>query len=468
MAAKPWRTFLMVSIGLFASLLDLFIVNVALPDIRRSFAGTSLPELSWVLSGYAIVFAALLVPAGRMADLYGRRRWFILGMSLFTLASLACAAAPSASALIAGRVVQGAGAAILTPASLGLVLPRFAPHKRAVVIAAWAAVGAVGAVTGPPLGGLLVQLNWRWVFLVNLPLGSLSVWYVARRLGEIRDRDARGLPDLTGALALMLGVGAVTLALVKGRDWGWAAPGTLVAFGIAVVMIATAVARSTRHPVPVLELRILRVRRLALAVAAALLFTAAFSAAVLAGVQYLTQVWGQPTMIAGLELSAAPLAAAVFAIVAGQLGQRIGMAITGAIGGLLVAAGITHALVRLTLTPDYLGTFLPSLVILGAGVGFFQPSVTAVVVGSVDPARIATVVGISDMFRQVGAALGVAAFVAIVAAPALDQAVDAYRYGWAFIAATATAAAMLMLAVRFVPAPATPRAEVAAGTIRGD
>src|SRR6266498_3027676 len=240
---RPWRTFVMISIGVFASLLDLFIVNIAFPDMRREFAGSGLAELSWVLNGYAIVFAALLVPAGRLADLYGRKRSFVAGLSLFVLASAACAAAPSVAVLIAARALQGAGAAILTPSSLGVVLPAFAPQRRPAVIAAWAAVGAVGAAAGPPLGGLLVQASWRWVFLVNLPLGLLSIWYAARRLDESRDSGAGGLPDLAGTVALMLGIGALTLAVVQGREWGWDATSTLTAFAVAAAMTFVAVAR---------------------------------------------------------------------------------------------------------------------------------------------------------------------------------------------------------------------------------
>src|SRR2546421_8855343 len=248
--ARPWRTFVMISIGVFASLLDLFIVNIAFPDLQRAFAGSGLAGLSWVLNGSAIVFAALLVRAGRLADLYGRRRSFVAGLGLFVLASAACAVAPSAPFLIAARVLQGAGAAILTPASLGVVLPAFPPQRRPVVIAAWAAVGAVGAAAGPPLGGLLVQASWRWVFLVNLPLGLISIWYAVRRLDESRDATAPGLPDIAGTLALMLGIGALTLALVQGRGWGWDAAGTLTAFAAAAVLIGVAVLRSVRHPVP--------------------------------------------------------------------------------------------------------------------------------------------------------------------------------------------------------------------------
>jgi len=451
---RPWRTFVMISIGVFASLLDLFIVNVAFPDLQREFAGSGLAELSWVLNGYAIVFAALLVPAGRLADLYGRKRSFVAGLSLFVLASAACAAAPSVAVLIAARVLQGAGAAILTPSSLGVVLPAFAPQRRPAVIAAWAAVGAVGAAAGPPLGGLLVQASWRWVFLVNLPLGLLSIWYAARRLDESREANARGLPDIAGTLALMLGIGALTLALVEGREWGWSAAGTLTAFAVAAAMTAAAVTRSMRHPVPVLELPILRVPSFALAVASAFAFFAAFAALLLAGALFLTQVWGHSILRAGLELAAGPLAALAFAALASRVGPRLGMATIGGIGGLLVAAGIGYNAVRLGLTPDYAGAFLPGQLLTGAGVGLSIPAFTAVAVSAVGPARIATAIGISAMFRQLGAALGVAAFVALVATPTREQAINAYRNGWAFMAAAATIGALLMLATRLSAPPA--------------
>jgi MFS family permease len=350
-------------------------------------------------------------------------------------------------------VLQGAGAAILTPSSLGVVLPVFAPRSRPAVIAAWAAVGSVGAAAGPPLGGLLVQASWRWVFLVNLPLGLVSIWYAARRLNESRDPGARGLPDIGGTLALMLGVGALNLALVKGREWGWDATGTLASFAAAAALTAVAVVRSGRHPVPVLELPILRVRPFALAVAAALVFFTAFAGVILAGVLFLTQVWGHSILRAGLELAVGPLAAIVFATVASRLGPRIGMATLGVAGGFLVAVGLLLNATRIGLAPDYAGAFLPGQVLTGAGIGLSIPAVTAVAVAAVTPARFATAIGISAMFRQVGAALGVAAFVAIVGTPARDQAIDAYRHGWVFMAAAATAGALLMLAARRTPAP---------------
>jgi EmrB/QacA subfamily drug resistance transporter len=452
-ARASWWLFIMLSIGVFASLLDLFIVNIAFPDLQRDFAGTDLAQLSWVLNGYAIVFAALLVPAGRLVDLYGRKRGFVLGLTVFTVASAACAVAPSAGWLIGARLAQGVGAAILTPSSLGLVLPEFPPRSRPAVVAGWAAVGAVGAAAGPPLGGLLVQASWRWVFLVNLPLGAVSIWYAIRHVRESRDRTASGLPDVAGTLALMLGVGSLTLALVKGREWGWTGAATLAAFGVAAVMIAVTVLRSARHRVPVLELPLLRIPSFALAVASAFAFFAGFAALLLSGVLFLTQVWGHSILRAGLELAPGPLAALLFAVVASRVGPRVGMAALGGVGGLLVAGGLMLNTALVSLTPDYPGTYLPGQIVTGAGVGLAMPAFTAVAVAAVGPARFSTAIGISSMFRQVGGALGIAALVAILGAPTRDTALTAYRHAWIFIAITAGVGGLLMILAWFRPEP---------------
>lgn len=451
--ATPWRTFAMVSVGVFAASLDLFVVNIAMPDLARDLRPGGLAQLSWVLNGYAIVYAALLVPAGRLVDLYGRRRGFLIGVSLFTLASAACALAPSVTLLIAARLVQGFGAAVLTPSSLGVVLPAFPARSRSAVIAAWAAVGAVGAAAGPPLGGVLTQLSWRWIFLVNLPLGVLSAVYAAVALPETRDPQAKGLPDPVGIVAVMGGIAALVLALVKGREWGWSSGQVLLWSTIALAGLTIAVLRSRRHPVPAVELPMLRVPAFALAVASACAFFAGFGALLLGGVLYLTQVWGQSVLRAGLELAVGPLLAMVAAALASRVGPRVGMANLGALGGVLVAVGIGVNAARLGLTPDYAAAFLPGQILTGAGVGFSMPAFTAVAVNAVHPSRFATAIGLSSAFRQIGGALGVAAFVALVGTPARGHAVAAYRAGWVFMATVALVGAALMLATRFTSAP---------------
>src|SRR3954454_4853264 len=258
------RVTAIVSVGVFVASLGLFIVNIAFPDLQRDFAGTSLASLSWVLNAYAIVFAALLVPAGRWADRTGRKRAFLGGLALFTVASAACAAAPSIGVLVAARVIQAAGAAILMPASLGLLLPEFPAEKRGLAIGLWAAVGGTAAAAGPVIGGLLGGLSCRWVFLVTLPVGIAAIVAGSRVLREIREEDA-ARPDVLGAGLLTGAVATLIAAVVQGPDWVWTDPRVLALLGAAVLLGIAFVVRSAHVPVPVVEPALLRVRAFAAA-----------------------------------------------------------------------------------------------------------------------------------------------------------------------------------------------------------
>src|SRR3954471_24490572 len=213
--ARRWKVLAVVSAAVFMSSLDLFIVNIAFPDIARDFAGTSLSSLSWILNAYAIVFAALLVPFGRSADRLGRKRSFLAGLALFTVASALSALAPSVELLVAARVLQAVGAAAVFPTSLALVLPEFPPNQRRTAVAIWAAVGAVAAAAGPPLGGILVQGGWQLVFLVNVPIGLGLPVGAARGLTESREPAGTPKPDLAGSLILIAAIGTLTLGIVK-------------------------------------------------------------------------------------------------------------------------------------------------------------------------------------------------------------------------------------------------------------
>src|SRR3954454_8220859 len=265
---RRWKVLLVTGVAVFMAFLDVTIVNVAFPSIKGAFPATSLAGLSWVLNAYNIVFAALLVPAGRLADLLGRRRIFFVGMGLFLAASALCGLAPSAEALIGARVLQAAGAALLVPTSLGLLLPEFPPERRATATALWGAIGGVAAATGPSLGGLLIEwTDWRLVFFVNLALGAAVLVPARRLLVETRDPDRGAVPDALGIVLLAAGVGALSLAIVRAPDWGWSDPRVLGAFAASALLEAAFVWRSMAHPHPVLEFSLFRVRSYAAACA---------------------------------------------------------------------------------------------------------------------------------------------------------------------------------------------------------
>src|SRR4051795_13148322 len=289
MEDRPVRTgpvLAVVSAAVFMASLDLFVVNVAFPDIQQDFHATSLANLSWVLNGYTIVFASLLVPFGRAADRLGRRRFFVGGLLLFVAASAAAAAAPSIELLVAARVVQAMGAAALMPTSLALLLAEIPLQKRAGAIGIWAATGGIAAAAGPPLGGLLVEASWRWVFLINLPIGLAAAVAAWRVLRESSDPAHARRPDGPGAALLTAAVALLALGLVKAPDWGWGNVRTIGALALSVVALIAFVRRSARHPSPVVELSMLRVRSFSMATTAAFLFSAGFGAMLLGGVLF--------------------------------------------------------------------------------------------------------------------------------------------------------------------------------------
>jgi EmrB/QacA subfamily drug resistance transporter len=458
---EPRRVLIVVSAAVFMASLDLFIVNIAFPDVQRDLGGSD-SSLSWILNAYAIVFAALLVPAGRIADLVGRRRTFLAGLVVFALASALCAAAPSLGALVAFRLLQAAGAAMLVPTSLALLLSAAPLEKRSAYVGAWAAVGGVAAAAGPPVGGLLVQLSWRWVFLVNLPVAAVALVAGLRTLREERDPDSAGVPDLLGAALLTAGVGALTAGIVEGPVWGWGSAGVVALFAGSLGLLVAFSWRSARHPVPVVEMDLLRVRAFAAANVAAMAFYVGFGAMLLGGVLFLTRVWHESVLTAGLMIAPGPLMAATFSVVGGRFADRAGHRTLAVIGGLVFALGSLFWALRMGAHPNYAGAFLPGFIVGGIGVGLVNPTLSSAAAAALPAGRFATGSAIYNMSRQLGSALGVALLVAIVGTPTRAGAVDAFRGGVLIVVAggaltAIAAAAMGRVRIGAVPvAAATP------------
>jgi EmrB/QacA subfamily drug resistance transporter len=453
------KVLVVVSAAVFMASLDLFVVNIAFPDIERDFAGSTLSGLSWVLNAYTIVFAALLVPFGRIADIVGRKRFFIGGLLLFVAASALCAAAPSVQALVAARVLQAAGGAALLPTSLAILLATFPAEKRAAAIGVWAAIGGVAAAAGPPIGGLLVEASWRWVFLINLPIGLVAAWYAGRLLEESRDPATTRWPDALGTVVLGASVALLSLGLVQGPEWGWGDARVIGSFAVSAAGLGLFVLRCARHHTPVIELPLLRVRSFAAAGTGILLFAVAFGAMLLAGVLFLTGVWHYSILNAGLAFAPGPSMAAIFAVPAGRLAGRVGQGRLAAIGCSVFALGTLWWVFTVGTTPNYAGELLPGMLVTGVGVGLTLPSLTSAAASSLPPARLATGSGVVAMLRQLGFVLGVAIFVAIFGTPSPGEALDHFQNAWIFIAAAAGLAAVAAGSIGVI---APPRAAAAA------
>jgi EmrB/QacA subfamily drug resistance transporter len=479
--ARYGLVFAIVCAGIVCVNLDTFIVNVAIPSIGRSYGNANLGNLSWVLNAYAIVFAALLVPAGRAADLIGRRAAFLAGMVVFGVASAACAAAPDVWVLVGARIVQAAGGALLMPASLGLLLAAARPERRTGTIRAWTSVGGAAAALGPVIGGALVAASWHWVFLVNVPIVVIAVlaglrWLspdpaAAARAGRAAER-AEALPDTLGAAVFTIAIGALALALVKSDDWGWTSPATLGLIAAAAVLVALFIRRSATHPSPVIELHLLRMPTFATATAANVVFGTAFGAMLLLVTLWCQDVWGWSALKTGLGVAPGPLLVPFWSIAAGPLARKIGPGPVAALGSAIYAGGCLFWRLNLSLVPDYPAHMLPGMLMTGTGVGLTLPTLVSAAVSVVPPNRFATGSGVVNMARQVGIVLGVSVLVTVLGHPAGAGALPAFQRATVVLAATAFGAGLIDLLLiparrrdlavrRQAPAQAPPRAQPA-------
>jgi EmrB/QacA subfamily drug resistance transporter len=435
-----------LSIAAFMASLDLFIVNVAFDDIGRDFSSASLADLSWVLNGYAIVYAALLIPLGRLADRYSRKAGFLLGLGVFTFASALCALSPGLWWLVAARALQAAGAAALTPTSLGLLIAATPAAKRVRAVRIWAVSGSLAAAAGPAIGGILVSASWRWAFVINLPIGIVALVIAYRIVPDSRDTSVTRLPDAVGAGILTAAIASLSLGIIKSPEWGWGSAGTLSCLAIAVIGVAAFWWRSTTHHTPIVEPALLAVRAFAFSNLTALVFSMAFAIGLLIEILWLQRVWDYSALRTGLAIAPGPAMVPLFAI----LGQRFGAAFPAgrlaAIGCGLFAIGAI--LIGLSVGPDpsYLTEILPGWLIGGAGVGFALPTILSSATADLPQSRAATGSAVVNMSRQVGTVLGVSLLVAIIGTPITYSAVHSnFQHAWWVMAALNIVAGVLAL-----------------------
>lgn len=451
--------------GVVLAGLDMFVVNVALPPIGREF-GVTLATESWVINAYAVAYAAFLVPLGRIADRTSRKKGFLLGVALFTAMSGACAAANGIDTLIACRVLQAVGAAMLTPTSLSLLLTTPPPGRRPSAVRLWASMGGVAAAAGPVVGGLLVAVSWRLVFVINVPLGVVALVVGAMVVPETPGDRSGAFPDVAGSVVLTVAIGALVFGLVNAGIWGWASPGVLASLGASGALLPLFLLRNQRHRSPVLPPALMRIRAFAAAVGAALLFSVAFGAMLLSIVVLAQYRWGWSPLATGLAIAPGPLLVPVVAMsVTGRLTQRIGVGAVIATGSTVFGAGCVWWAVGIGARPDFVGGLLGGMVVTGVGVGLALPAVVGAAVSSVPAERFTTGSAVVNMVRQVGYAVGAALVVVLVGAAGAHPSVHRLAEVWYVIAAVslATAVAVLPLIVRRWPAaPVAPPVAAAA------
>jgi EmrB/QacA subfamily drug resistance transporter len=432
-------------------MLDIAVVNTALSDIAADL-NTGLSGLQWVVDAYTLALAAVVLTAGSLADRFGRRRLFTVGLSLFTLSSLACAAAQDIVMLNASRAVQGVGAAIMFAVSLALLSNAFpGAQERGKALAAYgASIGAAFAV-GPLVGGALTSgLDWRWIFIVNLPLGILCLAITRASVEESRDSHARKL-DWPGQITLTAGLFLLVLALLRGNEQGWTSAAIIAELAGAVAFIGAFIAVEARVKEPMLPLSLFRNRAFTGAQVAAFAISASFFAVFLYTTIYLQQILGLSAIEAGLVYLPATLIMLVVSGATANLVEKVG-ARTMIAGGLALVA-IGQALLTVAAVDSSWAALLPGEIIALIGVGVFNPAVSAVALGSAPPQMSGLAAGVNDTFRQAGIAVGVAALGALVPAAAafggepqtyVDGMKDALWVGAALCAAGAISCAVLL------------------------
>ncbi|MGW1770789.1 DHA2 family efflux MFS transporter permease subunit [Streptomyces sp. NPDC002104] len=441
----------------FLAFLDATVVNVAFPDLRRAFPEVSPARLTWVVSAYAVLFAALLAAAGRLADTLGRRTLFLGSTLAFTLTSLAASAAPTADLLIAARALQGAAAAGMIPAALGLVLTHTPPARRAAALGAWSAAGGLAGAVGPGIGGLLVEWwGWRAIFLINVPLGLAVAWAAARVVPR-EPRTGRRLPDPVGTTALALGIAGVVAGLSQGTEWGWTDPKVLVLVIGGALAGTLALRRSRSHPAPAVDRDLWREPLFARANVGALLFGVAMYAWLLMGPSYLVEHWDYSVLQAGLGVTPGAVLAMAGALFVGRrVPQRLQWAAV-TVGSLLFAANALLLWGWVGESSSYAQIFLPAALLGGLGIGSVLTALSTTASAGLPPQRFAAGTGLLMTARQLGGALGVAGTAALLTGGGPG---DHWRGIFLLIALSALAAALVGVAMRLSgrarPAPSRP------------
>ena len=422
-AKRKWLALALLSVVQFMVVLDIAIVNVALPSIQVDL-GFSQENLQWVISAYALFFGGFLLLGGRSADLLGRRRIFLGGLVVFTLSSLFAGLAWSEASLITARAFQGLGAAIITPAALSILSTTFHEgRERNIALGVWGAVGGFGAAAGVLMGGILTDaLSWEWIFFVNVPVGVLAIVLAPILLDESRDSSVKTF-DLPGAVLVTAGLSSLVYAITQAGQEGWLA-GTTIGFAVvSLALLAGFVGWELRHPEPLMRFGLLRTKTVAGAnVAGFIMGTAMFSMFLMLTL-YMQQVLGYSAMETGVAYLAVAGTAIIWSGVAAQLVTRIGVKPVLVSGMTFLTAGLIF-FTQVSVGGSYVTDLLPGFLLIGVGIGFSFVPITIAALAGVEPAEAGLASGLINTSQQIGGALGIAAL-STIATSRTDDAVSA-------------------------------------------
>ena len=454
---RKWLALALLCVVQFMVVLDIAIVNVALPSIKIDL-GFSQGDLQWVISAYALVFGGFLLLGGRAADMLGRRRVFLVGIVVFSVASLFAGLAWSEPSLIGARALQGLGAAIITPAALSILSTTFVEgRERNIALGAWGAVGGFGAVAGVLLGGVLTDaLSWEWIFFVNVPVGVAGFVLAPLLLHESRDARVKRF-DLPGAVLVTGGLSGLVLAITEAGRHGWVSTQAVTVFVLSALLLVGFVAWELRHSEPLMRFGILRTRTVSGAnVAGFILGTALFSMFLMLTL-YMQQVLGYSAMKTGVAYLAVAGTAILWSAVAGQLVTRVGVKPVLVVGMGMLTAGLAY-FTQVSADGSYLRDLLPGFLVIGVGIGFSFVPISIAALAGVRPAEAGLASGLINTSQQIGGALGIAALSTIatsrsgdaLASGAVPSQALVDGFSSAFLAGTVVAAVGLLAALTLI------------------
>ena len=432
---RAWYALMLTSFGQFFVIFDSTVLNVGFASIERDFSGVARTTLAWALTSYSIGTASLLLLAGRIADLFGRKRVFLVGISIFALGSLGAGLSPNVGFLIATRAIQSVGGALMVPTSIALALPEFPPERRSLAVGVWGSIAALAGGLGPPLGAGVIELGgWRWIFFINIPVVVIVVVLGRRVLRESKGSSTGARLDMVSVPLGTIGLALLTLGVLEGEKWGWTSPSIIGCFVGAVVFGVVVVRRSATHSEPLLDLSIFRHRRFSTASVATFTLNLPVAGFWFSAPLFCQTVWHWSVLKSGFAIMPTPVIIFVTATIAGRWSDRGLIKPIIAAGIACCAVGIVGLAIFLDAEANYWAHYLPFAAIYGVGLGLSWSTLTAAALIGIDHEKFGVANGTNLTFRQVGGAMGVAMSIAVAGQAGVAGSASGFHRVWVVLA----------------------------------
>ena len=428
---RAWQALMLTSFGQFFVIFDSTVLNVGFASIERDFVGVARTTLAWALTSYSIGTASLLLLAGRIADLFGRKKVFLIGISIFALGSLGAGLSPNVGILIATRAVQSIGGALMVPTSIALALPEFPAERRSLAVGVWGSIAALAGGLGPPLGAGVIELGgWRWIFFINIPVVVVVVVLGRKILRESKGSSTGARLDMVSVPLGTVGLALLTLGVLEGEKWGWTSPSIIGCFLGAVVFALVVVRRSATHAEPLLDLSIFRHRRFSTASVATLTLNLPVAGFWFSAPLFCQTVWHWSVLKSGFAIMPTPVIIFVTATFAGRYSDRGWIKPIIGVGIAFCGIGIAGLAIFLDADANYWAHYLPFAAIYGVGLGLSWSTLTAAALIGIDHERFGVANGTNLTFRQVGGAMGVALSIAVAGKAGVLGSAQAFHRVW--------------------------------------